>query len=1092
VPDHDPDILEALNPVQREAVTHHDGPLLVVAGAGSGKTRVLTHRIAHLIRDHHISPFEILAITFTNKAAAEMKQRVAALVGPVADKMWVSTFHSACVRILRRDAGKLGFPSSFTIYDQADAVRLTSYVIRDLALDPKKFPPRSVHGSISMAKNDNISASAFRERAGAIFERKIADVYVEYQERLRKAGAMDFDDLLMVTARLFREQPDVLEHYRHRFKHVLVDEYQDTNKVQNELVIQLAGEHRNICVVGDSDQCLPSGTLISTSRGAVPIESIAVGDVVRGTTGKSQIVEGRVTGVKPGNYSGRLYRVRAGDRELEGTPHHIVLARQVLQSGQYLVYLMYRADRGYRVGVTKSMRPAKSGSENLGIQVRVNQEHADAAWILRVVDTSEEAAYWEAYYSSQYGLPTVCFHTLGRKLSLTDDDLARLFGAIDTTSRAKALMDDLDLHPEFPHHRPANGKVRQTLNLTMFSDIRSNKAYHRVQWSSNRTDIGRRLQNAGFSVRPGKLPGTVRYETSRMNYRDALALATRVAEAGGLKVRRRAAIGGVMYDYTPLSHLRPGMAVLVEVGDRLEERRVDDLFVEDYDGPVYDLEVDPTHTYVANGVLVHNSVYRFRGADIRNILEFEEAFPDTTVIVLEQNYRSTQTILDAANAVIANNFGRKPKELWTDSGAGQAIVRYHADDESDESQWVAHEISRLHDEGERWGDVAVFYRTNAMSRVIEDQLMRLGIPYKVVGGTRFYDRREVKDALAYMRAVVNPVDEVSVKRVINVPKRGIGDSTVGKLDAWATARGVAFIDALRRADEAGVQGRAVKGIAEFLALLDELDEARSEGPGRLLELVLERTGYVAELQAEHSIESEGRLENLAELVGVAREFDNVDEFLEQVSLIADTDELPEGADDTSVVLMTLHAAKGLEFPSVFLVGMEDGVFPHLRSLGEPAELEEERRLAYVGITRARERLYLTNTWSRMLYGSTQYNPPSRFLDEIPMELVQHAEGSRETRTRQRESFGSGGWTSSVRRNRDEIVERALRPQGPVKHGAEVLGLRVGDDVRHAKWGEGVIIDIEGQGEKAEATVRFPDVGEKRLLLSWAPLEKLQP
>src|SRR4051794_12845391 len=417
------DLLSGLNPVQQEAVTHHDGPLLVVAGAGSGKTRVLTHRIAHLIQDHGISPFEILAITFTNKAAAEMKSRVAALVGPVAEKMWVSTFHSACVRMLRRDGSKLGYPSSFTIYDQADAVRLTSYVIRDLGLDPKKFPPRSVHGAISMAKNDNIGAGVFRERAGAIFERKIADVYVEYQQRLLKAGAMDFDDLLMNTARLFREHPDVLEQYRRRFKHVLVDEYQDTNKVQNELVIQLAGEHRNICVVGDSDQ----------------------------------------------------------------------------------------------------------------------------------------------------------------------------------------------------------------------------------------------------------------------------------------------------------------------------------------------------------------SIYRFRGADIRNILEFEEAFPDATVIVLEQNYRSTQTILDAANAVITNNVGRKPKELWTDAGDGEAIIRYHADDEADEAQWVAHEIAKLHDQGDsRWGDAAVFYRTNAMSRVVEEHLMRGGIPYKVIGGTRFYDRREIKDALAYLRAVVNPIDEVSVKRVLNVPKRGVG------------------------------------------------------------------------------------------------------------------------------------------------------------------------------------------------------------------------------------------------------------------------------------------------------------------------------
>jgi DNA helicase-2/ATP-dependent DNA helicase PcrA len=744
------DILEGLNPVQREAVTHHDGPLLVIAGAGSGKTRVLTHRIAHLIEDHGVSPFEVLAITFTNKAAGEMRERVAALVGPVAAKMWVSTFHSACVRILRRDAPKLGYPSSFTIYDQADSQRLVGYCIRDLGLDAKRFPPRGVHAAISAAKNDFRTADEMRERAGAVFERKIADVYAEFQARLRKAGAMDFDDLLMVTAQLFRSQPEVLEHYRRRFLHVMVDEYQDTNTVQNELVLQLAGEHRNVCVVGDADQ----------------------------------------------------------------------------------------------------------------------------------------------------------------------------------------------------------------------------------------------------------------------------------------------------------------------------------------------------------------SIYRFRGADMRNILEFEKAFPDATVIVLEQNYRSSQTILDAANAVIANNLGRKPKELWTDAGEGHLIVRYHADDEGDEAQWVGHEISRLHDEGERWGDVAIFYRTNAMSRVIEEAMLRSGIPYKVVGGTRFYDRREIKDALAYLKAVVNPVDEVSVKRVLNVPKRGVGDSTIGRLDAWANAGGVTFVEALRRNDEAGVSGRAVRGIAEFLEVIDELAErAVNEGPAALLEGLLERSGYLAELQAEHSIEAEGRLENLAELIGLARDFTEVNEFLEQVSLVADTDDLPADADESQVVLMTLHAAKGLEFPSVFLVGMEDGVFPHLRALGEPVELEEERRLAYVGITRARQRLYLTNAWSRMLYGTTQYNPPSRFLDEIPTALQHHASGSRDNRHKRRSGSGGssyggsgggggGGWIS---RNRDEIVERAMRPAGnalPSGHGAEALGLRVGDDVRHEKWGEGVILQLEGSGDKAQAFVRFPSAGEKWLLLSWAPLEKL--
>ena len=763
-------LLAGLNPVQHEAVIHTSGPLLIVAGAGSGKTRVLTHRIAHLIQDEGVSPFEILAITFTNKAADEMKQRVAALVGPVAEKMWVSTFHSACVRILRRDASRLGFPSSFTIYDQADAQRLTGYVIRDLGLDAKKFPPRSVHANISAAKNDGVGPIDYQERARTIFERKISDIFVEYQARLLKAGAMDFDDLLGNTVELFRRFPEVLEHYQRRFRHVLVDEYQDTNRVQNELVLQLSAQSGNVCVVGDADQ----------------------------------------------------------------------------------------------------------------------------------------------------------------------------------------------------------------------------------------------------------------------------------------------------------------------------------------------------------------SIYKFRGADMRNIVEFEEAFPDVTVVLLEQNYRSSQTILDAANAVIANNLGRKPKELWTESGPGEAIIRYHADDEADEAQWIARQVMHLHDGGHRWGDCAVFYRANAQSRVIEEYLMRVGIPYKVVGGTRFYDRREIKDAMAFLKVAANPADEVSVKRVLNVPKRGVGDSSVGRLDGYARSHGLTFLDALREAPAAGVTGRAVKGIEEFLALVDDLTLFLGNGPAAVLEAAMQRSGYVAELEAEHSIEAEGRIENLAELVGVARDFASVDEFLEQISLVADTDEIDD--DDSAVVLMTLHAAKGLEYPVVFLIGLEDGVFPHLRSIGEPAELEEERRLAYVGITRARERLYLTHAWARTLYGGTQYNPPSRFLDEIPEALVESVEGNRRASRRSsgysgsgygsRGTSGSGGgyggdgwgttrrrvtddsdWSGSViggggRSHRDDVIEAALTPTRPAPSGADALGLRMGDDVHHQKFGEGVITAIEGTGDKTEAVVNFAGIGEKRLLLAWAPLEKL--
>jgi DNA helicase-2/ATP-dependent DNA helicase PcrA len=742
------DLLAGLNPDQAEAVAHGDGPLLVVAGAGSGKTRVLTHRIAHLIIERHVSPFEILAITFTNKAADEMKHRVAALVGPVAAKMWVSTFHAACARILRRDAKALGFPSSFTIYDQSDAVRLTGYVLRDKNVDTKRFPARGVHAAISGAKNELLGVEEYAEQAGSFYEKKIADVYREYQARLLQAGAMDFDDLLTQTVALFRQHPDVLDHYRRRFGHVLVDEYQDTNRPQNELVVLLAKQHRNITVVGDSDQ----------------------------------------------------------------------------------------------------------------------------------------------------------------------------------------------------------------------------------------------------------------------------------------------------------------------------------------------------------------SVYSFRSADIRNILEFEDTFPDATVVVLDQNYRSTQTILDAANAVIARNTARKPKELWTEQGAGEAIVRYSAEDEADEAAWVSGELARQHDGGtHRWGDMAVFYRTNAMSRVLEERLARVGIPYKVIGGTRFYDRKEVKDALAYLKAVVNPADEVSVKRVLNTPKRGIGDTTVGRLDGWAAAQGVTFGAALRRAEEAGVKGPALRGIRDFLVLLDGAAPLVEDGPASVLDALLDRSGYLRELEAEHTVEAQGRLENLAELIGSAREAESVEVFLEQTSLVADTDALD--ADESAVVLMTLHSAKGLEFPVVFVVGMEDGVFPHLRSLGEPDQLEEERRLAYVGITRARELLHLSSAWSRTIFGATQYNPPSRFLDEIPSKLVrevggqkrgQGGSGWRRTQDTDGRVFGGSGGSSFGGKQR--IVESAIRSGAatppPSTTGAETLGLRVGDDVRHSKWGEGVIVDLEGAGDKAEAVVRFPDAGEKRLLLSWAPLEKL--
>ncbi len=905
--DLDPLDLQSLNPDQLDAVVHRGGPLLVVAGAGSGKTRVLTHRIAHLIHDG-VPPTAILAITFTNKAADEMKHRVAALVGPVVKAMWVCTFHSACVRILRANAEALGYPRTFSIYDQADAQRLAGYVVRDLGLDAKRFPPKAAHGQISLWKNELVTPEEAVAKAANIFERKHADIYVDYQARLLKAGAMDFDDLLMNTVLLFRRHPEILAHYQQRFRAVLIDEYQDTNTAQNEIALQLAGGHQQITIVGDGDQCLPPGTLISTLDGPVPIEQIQVGDVVLGSGDFGTMEKGTVRRVHRGRYVGDVVSVRLAHGRLVGTPDH-------------------------------------------------------------------------------------------------------------------------------------------------------------------------------------RLP---------------------VGPDGG---------------ELPLRDLVVGSQVLTEVEGDLVPASVDSVEVVQYDGPVYDLEVDPTHHYLANGVLVHNSVYGWRGADVRNILQFEEAFDDVTTIVLDQNYRSTQTILDAANAVIANNPDRKEKHLWSDKGQGARIVRYHAEDEGDEATWVARSVQQLHADSHcMWKDMACFYRTNAQSRVLEEAFMRFGIPYKVVGGTRFYDRREIKDAMAYLKAVVNPLDEVSVKRVLNVPKRGVGDGSVGKLDAFAREEGISFVEAMRRADEAGVSGPAGRGVGQFIRLLDDLSLAAADesvGPGDLLRRVLDDSGYMAELEAEESVESAGRVENLGELVGSAREFTRLDEFLEQVALVADTDEID---DDDRVVLMTLHSAKGLEYPAVFVLGMEEGVFPHSRALTEPTEMAEERRLAYVGITRAQEKLHLSHAWSRQLFGTTNYNPPSRFLDEIPAELVEQmgAVGGRtgygrsSYRDRDRDDRGGRGGSrfdrsapppeyqrsrspvsgfdpdDDVDWHRERVVEAALNAgrRQPAPANSQELGLKVGDDVEHPAFGEGIILEIRGQGDKAEATIRFAGAGTKHLSLAWAPLKKI--
>ncbi|GAA0533840.1 DNA helicase PcrA [Paractinoplanes ferrugineus] len=764
-------LLVGLNGPQRDAVTHSGSPLLIVAGAGSGKTRVLTHRIAYLLAERDVHPGEIIAITFTNKAAGEMKERVAQLVGPRARLMWVSTFHSACVRILRAEHDHAGLKSTFSIYDADDSRRLMQLVIRELDLDPKRYTARGLAAQVSNLKNELVEPEEFKAGAKGPNERALGEAYELYQRRLKEAHALDFDDIIMTTVHLFQSHPHVAEAYRRRFRHVMVDEYQDTNHAQYTLVKELVGEPGGevepgeLCVVGDADQ----------------------------------------------------------------------------------------------------------------------------------------------------------------------------------------------------------------------------------------------------------------------------------------------------------------------------------------------------------------SIYAFRGATIRNILEFERDYPDARTILLEQNYRSTQTILSAANAVIDRNTSRKPKRLWSDQGAGEQIVGYVADTEHAEADWVAREIDRLHDrEDVRPGDVAVFYRTNAQSRVFEEVFIRVGLPYKVVGGVRFYERKEVRDALGYLRAVVNDDDTVSIRRVLNTPKRGIGDRAEACVEALASRERISFGQALRHAKDApGIATRAVNSINDFVRLLDELRVmSLTSPPEEVLEAVLQRSGLLSELEESIDPQDQGRVENLQELVSVAREYtervEGQDEsatlagFLEQVALVADADQLPDDDPDNQgvVTLMTLHTAKGLEFPVVFLTGLEDGVFPHMRALGDNSELEEERRLAYVGITRARQRLYLSRAVTRGAWGQPQYNPPSRFTDELPPELIRWERtagnytswsgtgggvGGRAGGDRGRGGGFAGGTpkaqqlASRLGIDASKLATASELPQAPK--------VAVGERVNHQRYGLGRVVAVEGQGPGARAQIDFGDQ-VMWLILRHAPIEKI--
>ena len=1066
------DLLAGLNPPQREAVTHPEGPLLVLAGAGSGKTRVLTHRIAWLVHTERARAGEILAITFTNKAAQEMRERVELLLGRSTRTMWVMTFHAACARILRAEAPRLGYTRQYTIYDQADSRRLVKRCIDALDIDPKRFTPAAVQSQISSAKNRLNDAAAYREIVGGYFEQTVADVFELYEKELHRMNAMDFDDLLGRTVNVLELFPEVRARYSASFRHVLVDEYQDTNLAQYRLLQLIADEHRNLMVVGDDAQCLVEGTLITMGDGSLrPIEEVQAGDEVLSGYGSGDYRPAVVTSAfrTDGRTDGIRIRT-AGGREIVSTPEHVHFA-------------------GYRVAMTPDLHA-------MGLSLRVNHERADAGWVVSTHASVPEARTAEAILSVRYGLPTLPF--MARKSGSPNTPVGdqvlidEVFESVDSEAGGLALLEDEGLRPHQAHHQPQSytGR-RRLLTVTLCGDHRDRTPMHRISLAGRDDDTRERLEALGLSIRPAR-GGGWKFETCHKDAGAVLELVDHISADVDVTVRWVARLGkdesrnlpGFSLPFTMASNVRPGMIVFTGEGgwDVVESvERVE------LDRPVYDLNIEGTHNFVANGIVTHNSIYGFRGADITNILEFEETFPDAHVVKLEQNYRSTQMILDAANAVISHNRAQKPKTLWTEVGEGDPIKVRELDDEHAEARFVVGEMDRLVDEGVSLNEIVCFYRTNAQSRVLEDTLVRREIPYQVIGGTKFYERAEIKDAIAYLTVLTNPQDAISFTRVANSPRRGIGQTSLSRVLAHADTMGIPVWDAA--ADPATVPGlgtAAVRAFERFMGTMAVLRARAEEGVpiGDLLEAVLHESGYLEWLEAERTIEAQGRIENLQELVEVGREFDaraaqdadTLDVFLQQISLIADADTRRD--DEGMATLMTLHNAKGLEYPIVFIIGCEEGVFPHSRALDEGG-LEEERRLCYVGITRAMRDLYMTYARRRAVFGGASApGLPSRFLAELPSDVVDEdsrpAPGGLLAR--------ATSWASAAA----ATVAGAERTGGDSRGGGGP-SFRLGDDVAHPAFGEGVVTSVEPGGI---VVVRFAkDGSERKLMAEYAPLTR---
>ncbi|HXD54445.1 MAG TPA: UvrD-helicase domain-containing protein [Solirubrobacteraceae bacterium] len=1147
------ELLEGLNEPQREAVTHGEGPLLILAGAGSGKTRVLTHRIAFLIYTDQAQTGEILAITFTNKAAREMRERVERLLGRSARGMWVMTFHAACARILRAEAARLGYTRQFTIYDQADARRLAKRSADAVGVDPKRYTPSAVLNQISAAKNKLIDAETYQQQVGSPFEEMIAEVYSVYERDLLRMNAMDFDDLLFRTVNLLELFGEVRERYSETFRHVLVDEYQDTNHAQYRLLQLLVGGgpppkrggevpgdrptyagpvgHRNLAVVGDDAQCLPAGSLVTMADGSEkPIESVTAGDLVRSCYGSGDLRAARVLRTHRSRRDTAVAIRLASGRRIVSTPEHTHFAGYRVGSTpqMHMTYVMQHREKGFRVGTSRTYTAGQPRSV-VGVQMRTTAESADAAWIVGLHPSDAEARAQEAVLSLQYGLPTLPFRARRRGVDnglVCDQELIDdVFASIDSVGGGHALLADEGLDPDWPHFFPRSHEGhRRVLTVTLCADRRGSTPMHLVALGGRDAETRASLEGIGLSVRPAKAGSmSWRYESVFKDFGAVMKLVEQISATVPVRVRLQARLGAPgdqrernTLPFLPADSVRPGMVMF---NDLCQPDLVRSVELIPLDVDVFDIDVEGTHNFIADGVITHNSIYGFRGADIRNILDFQQDFEDARVVKLEQNYRSTETILQAANSVIVNNRGGIAKRLWSENGQGDQIQLRAMSDEHAEARYVIGEIQRLVDEGASRSEIAVLYRTNAMSRVLEDALVRADISYQVIGGTKFYERAEIKDAIAYLTLLANPYDVVSFTRVANSPRRGIGQTSLARITSHATAMDISVWEAAAAPRQVpGLGAAAIKALDRFMTTMAELramtgaeplgGEDREEGedqasqlsaiaPGdvpevglepasiaELMEAVLAQTGYVEALEAERSIEAQGRIENLEQLVEVGREFDaaaegdgTLERFLQEVALVADADTRAD--DEGLVTLMTLHNAKGLEYPTVFITGLEDGVFPHSRAVDEGG-LEEERRLFYVGVTRAMRHLYLTYARRRAVFGAQSYGLPSRFLAEIPGDLLEEGgdagfrPGAIMTPSLARGAGSATSWGSAPSRVQP-------RPQD------EIQAFRLGEDVVHAAFGEGVVTGVEPDGV---IVVRFAGDGtERKLMAEYAPVSK---